>query len=99
MGEIKGQRDRNSLDWAKITVLDCPGQRVLIGQMLKILAEVAHIPTVRGGGDAQHPGFFKMGQYPLVAVGQGMVGFIHHNHIEVISRELTQPFLPHKALN
>ena len=99
MGEVKGQGDGNGLDRTEVSVLDGPGQGVFIGQVLKILAQVPHIPAVGGCGDAQHPGLVEVGKHPLIAVRQGMVGLVHHNHVEVVSRELSQPFLPHKALN
>ena len=99
LGEVEFQGDGDGLDRAEVSVLDGAGQCVLIGEVLEVLAQVPHVPPVGGGGHAQHTGILEIGKYPLIAVRQGMVGLVHHDHVEIAGGELSQPFLPHKALN
>ena len=98
-GQIQLQRDSYRLDGAQIALFDGARQGVFISQMLKILAQITHIPTVRGCGYPQDLCRGEMFQNPLVAVSQDMVGFIHHYHVEKIGGELLEALLPHESLH
>ena len=58
-GQIQFQRDSYRLDGAQIALFDGARQGVFISQMLKILAQIAHIPTV---GVAVTPRTFAAGK-------------------------------------
>ena len=83
----------------KVAVADRRGHAVFVGFGIEIFPEVLEVAPVRRRRHTEDIGLREMLQYPLIAVAQGMVGFIYDDVLEIIPRKTRQALLLRQRLH
>ena len=72
----------------------------LEGDVLEIGAEIPLVATIGSRGDAEHLGVaVEVMQHALITIGEGVVGLVDHNEVEVIARPTEQTLFTHERLD